>query len=152
MPEVPDAIRRELILPVPPERVWFALTQAPALSQWFGNQATVDLRVGGSISFVWDGPQGERFTNGGTIVALEPPRRFAFRWQPHVTPEHAARAAGITTLVEFTLEAHPAGTRLRVVESGFSNLPPDLRGPATERNAEGWARELAELAEYCSGG
>jgi uncharacterized protein YndB with AHSA1/START domain len=152
MPEVPDAVRRELVLPVPPERVWSALTQAPALGQWFGTRATVDLRVGGTISFVWDSTQGERFTNGGTIVALEPPRRFAFRWQPHVAPEHAARAAGITTLVEFTLEAHPDGTRLRLVESGFSQLPPDLRGTAMERNATGWESELAELAAYCARG
>jgi uncharacterized protein YndB with AHSA1/START domain len=149
MPDEPDAIRRELILPVPPERAWSALTQAPALSQWFGTQATVDLRVGGTITFTWDLPDGARRSNGGTIVALEAPRHFAFRWNPYVAPEHAARAAGITTLVEFTLEAHPDGTRLLVVESGFAQLPPDLRGPAMDGNVKGWARELAELAEYC---
>ena len=144
----PDAIRRELILPVAPERVWAALTQPAALSQWFGTQASVDLRPGGAIDFVWEDADGGVFRNGGTIEVVEPPRRFAFRWQPFVALEQAARAAVITTLVDFTLEAHPEGTRLRVVESGFSALPPDLRGISTERNGAGWTRELADLLAY----
>ena len=81
---------------------------------------------------------------------VDPPRRFAFRWQPFVAPEQAARAAGITTLVVFTLEAHPEGTRLRVVESGFSALPADLRGISTERNGAGWTRELDDLRAFIS--
>ena len=50
------------------------------------------------------------------------------------------------TLVEFTLEPHPAGTRLHVVESGFANLPPEPR--THERHLEAWQRELADLARY----
>jgi uncharacterized protein YndB with AHSA1/START domain len=82
---------------------------------------------------------------------VEPPRRFAFRWRPDVAPEHAARAAGITTRVEFRLEPHAEGTRLLLVESGFSTLPPDLGQTALEGNAAGWDRELAELGEYLEG-
>jgi uncharacterized protein YndB with AHSA1/START domain len=148
MDAAPDAIYRDLILPAPPERVWAALTQPDALSAWFGSHASVDLRPGGHISFAWDQPDGERFTNGGFIEIVEPPRRFAFRWQPYVAAEHAARAAGITTRVEFTLEPHPEGTRLRLVESGFSALPPDLRRAACVGNEEGWTRELGELLGY----
>jgi uncharacterized protein YndB with AHSA1/START domain len=143
-----DAIYREVILPAPPERVWAALTQPDALSAWFGSHAGVDLRPGGRISFAWDKSGGQRFTNGGVIEVVEPPRRFAFRWQPHIAPEHAARAAGITTRVEFALEAHPDGTRLRLVESGFSALPPDLWRPAIGSNEEGWTHELGELRDY----
>ena len=52
------------------------------------------------------------------------------------------------TRVEFTLEPHPDGTRLRVVESGFASLPPELR--VRESHVEGWQRELGELAHYLS--
>jgi hypothetical protein len=52
------------------------------------------------------------------------------------------------TLIEFNLEEHPRGTRLRVVESGFASLPADLRAERRDGNARGWQRELAELAEY----
>jgi uncharacterized protein YndB with AHSA1/START domain len=73
------------------------------------------------------------------IEAVEPTHRFAFRWQadPGEMP---------MTLVEFTLEPHPTGTRLRVVESGFASLPPERR--TREGHVEGWQHELGDLAEY----
>jgi hypothetical protein len=52
------------------------------------------------------------------------------------------------TRVEFTLEPHPEGTRLRLVESGFASLPPEARGGCHQRNTRGWQRELGELAQY----
>src|SRR4051794_26642219 len=108
-----DTIQRELILPAAPERVWDALTRADALSAWFGSHASIDLRPGGQISFTWDdAATGARFTNGGVMEVVDAPRRFAFRWRPYVAPEEAERVAGLTTLVEFTLEPHTDGTRL----------------------------------------
>jgi uncharacterized protein YndB with AHSA1/START domain len=139
--EVPDSIERELILPVPPARVWTALTRADQLGAWFGTQASVDLRPGGEIVFTWDGSTGPRGTNRGVIEVVEPPNRFAFRWQ-------SRRDDVSMTRVEFTLEPHPEGTRLRLVESGFASLPPDLRGDSHERNTRGWQHELGELAQY----
>jgi len=41
-----------------------------------------------------------------------------------------------------------AGTRLRVVESGFAQLPEDAYRKAYGGNTEGWARELGELVAY----
>jgi uncharacterized protein YndB with AHSA1/START domain len=146
---VPDSIERELILPVPRERVWAALTQSRSLGAWFGTRATVDLRPGGAVTFIWDDSSGAQFTNTGVIEVVEPPRRFAFRWHAHDGQHAVAPADGPTTLVEFTLDDHPAGTRLRLVESGFASLPTDFgRGPARDRNIRGWDRELAELAVY----
>jgi uncharacterized protein YndB with AHSA1/START domain len=74
------------------------------------------------------------------IEAVEPPHRFAFRWQANLSGDAPM------TLVEFTLDPHPKGTRLHVVESGFASLPHELR--ARELHVEGWQRELEELADY----
>ena len=137
--EVPDSIEREVILPVPPARVWAALTQADQLGAWFGTQASIDLRPGGEVVFTWDGSTGPRGGSRGVIETLEPPRRFAFRWQ-------AAEGEAAMTRVEFRLEPHAEGTRLFVVESGFASLPPELR--TRESHVEGWQRELEELAQY----
>jgi uncharacterized protein YndB with AHSA1/START domain len=139
--EVPDSIEREVILPVPPARVWTALTQPDQLSAWFGTQATIDLRPGGEIILTWDGSTGPCGTHRGVIETVEPPKRFAFRWQsgPDDVP---------MTRVEFTLETHPEGTRLRLVESGFASLPPDLRGDLHASHTDGWQRELGELAQH----
>ncbi|HET6316859.1 MAG TPA: SRPBCC domain-containing protein, partial [Chloroflexota bacterium] len=139
--EVRDSIEREVILPVPPARVWTALTQADQLSAWFGTQATIDLRPGGEVIFTWDGSTGPVGTSRGVIEAVEPPKRFAFRWQSVADDVPMTR-------VEFTLEPHPEGTRLCLVESGFASLPPELRGGSHGRNTEGWQRELGELSQY----
>jgi uncharacterized protein YndB with AHSA1/START domain len=139
--QVPDSIERELILPVPPARVWAALTQPDQLSAWFGTQASIDLRPGGEVIFTWDGSTGSRGTNRGVIEAVDPPNRLAFHWQS--SPDTVQM-----TRVEFTLEPHPEGTRLRLVESGFASLPPELRGGCHQSNTRGWQGELGELAQY----
>ncbi|HEY3058909.1 MAG TPA: SRPBCC domain-containing protein [Chloroflexota bacterium] len=143
--DTPDTIERELILPVPRARVWAALTEPAGLSAWFGTSVSIDLRPGGVVIFDWDGSTGPRGTNRGVIDVVEPLQRFAFRWQTHAEDPTVP-----LTRVEFTLEDHPQGTRLRLVESGFASLPPDLRRSSHDDNTQGWARELGELATYLS--
>ena len=137
--DVSDSIEREVILPVPPARVWAALTQPDQLGAWFGTHASIDLRPGGEIVFTWDGSSGPRGSSRGVIESVEPTQRLAFRWQ--ASPDDAPM-----TRVEFTLEPHAEGTRLFVVESGFASLRPELR--TRESHEEGWQRELGELAQY----
>ena len=55
------------------------------------------------------------------------------------------------TYVEFTLEPDGDGTLLRVVETGFAQLPVDTRRETYDSHSEGWSRELAELAEHVDG-
>jgi hypothetical protein len=52
-----------------------------------------------------------------------------------------------------TLEADEAGTRLRVIESGFATLPwPDnARARYADENSKGWLTELDELRNYIAG-
>jgi uncharacterized protein YndB with AHSA1/START domain len=139
--EVPDSIEREVILPAPPARVWTALTQADQLSAWFGTRAAIDLRPGGELVFTWDGSTGPSGSARGVIETIEPETRFVFRWQSGANEVPMTR-------VDFTLEPHPEGTRLRVVESGFASLPPELRGGSRASHTEGWQRELGELQQY----
>ena len=49
-----------------------------------------------------------------------------------------------------TLDAEEAGTRLRVVESGFAALPwpDDARDRYADANGKGWLTELDELRDY----
>src|SRR6266511_2628574 len=43
----PDRIERSINVAHPPAKVWHAITTADGLGTWFGQKATVDLRVGG---------------------------------------------------------------------------------------------------------
>jgi uncharacterized protein YndB with AHSA1/START domain len=136
-----DAIERVAVLRHPIERVWAALTTAEGLSRWFGSVAEIDLRPGGRAFFRWDDLDEESVA---TIVVVDPPHRFAFRWAIEDLPEDDAPQ----TLVDFTLEPVPGGTRLRLVESGFAEAATDVARSAHKANSQGWDMELADLKTY----
>jgi uncharacterized protein YndB with AHSA1/START domain len=136
----PDRIERVVEIAHPPATVWAALTTAEGLAAWFGNQATIDLRPGGSARMTW--------TSGHTadmrIERVEEPTVFGFTWPIYGLPADDPRR----TYVEFTLERVGAGTKLTVVESGFAQLPEDAYHTAYDGNTKGWASELGELVDY----
>ncbi len=136
----PDRIERTVDLAHPPATVWAALTTAEGLASWFGQQATIDLRPGGSASMKWD----HGHTADMRVERIEEPAVFGFTWHIYGLPDDDPRR----TYVEFTLEPTDAGTRLTVVESGFSQLSQEAHQAAFEGNTRGWASELGELADY----
>jgi len=137
----PDRIERTMELAHPPAKVWAALTTAEGLAAWFGNEAKIDLRPGGSARMEWT---GEGATAQMRVERVEEPAVFGFTWPIYGLPGDDPRR----TYVEFTLEPVGAGTRLTVVESGFAQLPEDMYRKAYDGNTEGWAKELGELAAY----
>jgi uncharacterized protein YndB with AHSA1/START domain len=136
----PDRIERTVELAHPPAEVWAALTTAEGLGAWFGEEATIDLRPGGAARMRW----ASGFTVDMRVERVEEPAVFGFTWQLGELPEDDPRR----TYVEFTLEPAGAGTRLRVVETGFAQLPDAAGRKAYDSHTEGWSRELGELAGY----
>jgi len=140
----PDRIERTVELAHPPGKVWAALTTAEGLGAWFGDEATIDLRPGGAARMRWS----SGFRVEMRVERVEEPTVFGFTWQIYGLPEDDPRR----TYVEFTLEPAGAGTRLRVVESGFAQLPEDAYRAAYDGNTKGWASELGELVDYLDAG
>ena len=136
----PDRIERTVDIAHPPAAVWAALTTAEGLSAWFGQQAKIDLRPGGSASMSF----GAEHTADMRVERVEEPTVFGFTWHIYGLSDDDPRR----TYVEFTLEPAGAGTRLTVVESGFAQLPDDAYRKAYDGNTDGWAKELGELASY----
>jgi uncharacterized protein YndB with AHSA1/START domain len=144
---VPDQIERETVINAPVERVWTLITEAEHVGRWFGDAgAEIDLRPGGAMTVRW----AESGANHGRVVAVEPHTRFSYRWAPFKDPGGEEPVEGNSTLVEFTLRPDGNGTRLRVVESGFSTLATSEEQRARNHagNTEGWAHETGELREY----
>jgi uncharacterized protein YndB with AHSA1/START domain len=136
----PDRIERVVEIAHPPAKVWAALTTAEGLASWFGNEASIDLRPGGSASMKWS--SGD--TADMRVERVEEPAVFGFTWHIYGLPDGDPRR----TYVEFTLEPTAAGTRLTVVESGFAQLPAAEHRKAYDGNTSGWASELGELVDY----
>jgi uncharacterized protein YndB with AHSA1/START domain len=139
----PDRIERTVQLNRPPLDVWRALTTADGLSAWFGERATIDLRPSGAASMTFAGGM----TVEMRVERVEEPTVFAYTWRLPDLPDDDPRR----TYVEFTLEPDPAGTVLRVVETGFAQLPLDTRSETYDSHSKGWSRELAELAGHLDG-
>jgi uncharacterized protein YndB with AHSA1/START domain len=140
----PDRIERTLDLAHPPGDVWAALTTAEGLGTWFGNAATIDLRPGGAGRMTWN----DGYTNELRVERVEEPTVFGFTWQIRGLPDDDPRR----TYVEFTLQPADSGTRLRVVETGFAQLPADVYRTEYDAHVEGWARELGEMVDYLDAG
>jgi uncharacterized protein YndB with AHSA1/START domain len=136
----PDRIERTVEIAHPPHKVWAALTTAEGLAAWFGDEAAIDLRPGGSAWMKWGGG----YSADMRVERVEEPTVFGFTWHIFGLPGDDPRR----TYVEFTLEPVGTGTRLTVVESGFAQLPDDAHHTAYDGNAEGWAKELGELVDY----
>jgi uncharacterized protein YndB with AHSA1/START domain len=136
----PDRIERTVELAHPPAKVWAAITTAEGLGTWFGHQATIDLRPGGSAEMRWDSGDTAELR----IERIEEPEVFGFTWHIYGLPAGDPRR----TYVEFTLEPVATGTRLTVVESGFGQLTDGEYDKAFTSNTDGWANELGELVEY----
>ncbi len=136
-------IEHEITIEAPRERVWQVLTQPRHVAEWFGDSAEIDLRPGGKAVFGWK----EHGQFQATVEKVVPHDFFSYRWA-HEADE--APVTGRSTLVEFTLIAEGADTRLKVVESGFDrlSLPPEQQRKHAEENTEGWHQELEELRQY----
>ena len=118
------AVRRSVVLPVPVETVWAALTEAGRLSAWLGGDVELDACPGGQIVVREDGR-----LRRGVIVDVEPLRHLEIRWLPASRrigflwgPDDAP--AGSAGGVEFHLEPVDATrSRLTVIERAPAGPP-----------------------------
>ena len=140
---VPSQIEREVLIEAPIEVVWRVITAPDHILQWFSEEAEIELRVGGSGRLAFKSGDSYQLQ----VEAVEPPRRFAFRW---VQPQGTAVRADSSMLVEFTLHPDGAGTRLRVVESGFDSIDwsDEAKAKYADDHSRGWQELLGRLRVY----
>ena len=131
-------IRREILIPKPPEQVWRAITDRAALAEWmFPND--FEPRVGHRFTFqVPSNPQANfaGMTVRCEVLECEPPHRLVFSWSADGVLEG--------TQVSFQLEPDGEGTRVLFAHAGFDVSQP--RGDQAFRGAEfGWTKMLGQL-------
>lgn len=155
-------IEKSVVLRAPLERVWRAISDAEEFGRWFGVRFDGPFVAGTSVTAaisptVVDGEVARRqeahvgVRSTWQIVALEPRRRFAYRWHPFAVDPDVDYDHEPTTLVEFTLSEQPDGVLLTITESGFEAIPETRRGGAFEANGEGWAIQTTLVRRYIEG-
>ena len=98
-------IRRQLVIPASPERVWEALTDPEHLEGWFGGVISWELTEGSPLQF--HGDDGE--SRHGVVETVRERRHLRFSWWPEGQPEDA-------TEVSYLIEPDDSGARLTVQE------------------------------------
>ncbi|SEH87211.1 Uncharacterized conserved protein YndB, AHSA1/START domain [Mycolicibacterium rutilum] len=154
-----DRIEKEVLLKAPLERVWRAISNAEEFGRWFGVRFDGPFEAGVPVTGVMtpttvdaeiakDQEPYAGLADVWHIEAVEPQRRFAYRWHPYGAEEGLDLTDEPTTLVEFILEETAEGVLLCIVESGFAALPAARRASAFEGNSQGWAAQTDLIRKY----
>ena len=154
-----DRIEKQVVLRAPMDRVWRAIGDSQEFGRWFGVRIDGPFVAGTSVTATITGTtvdeevaELQRPHAGAKatwqIVAVDPPRRLAYRWHPFAVEPSVDYAAEPATLVEFTLSPTPDGVLLTIVESGFDAIPAARRSAAFEANSGGWAKQVELVRKY----
>ncbi|HZY48527.1 MAG TPA: SRPBCC domain-containing protein [Devosia sp.] len=123
-------VEREI--PFPPEKLWRALTQPHLIEEWL--MKTDFKPVPGHKFKLSKTPKPEvNVVVDCEVLKVEPNRTLSYTWD----------AFGLESVVTFTLEPTPTGTRLRVEQAGFG---PDQKAAYKGARAS-WPHFLAALEE-----
>ena len=91
-------VNREIVLPVPRERAWELITEPSELEEWLGEDVEFEAEEDAPLRV--DDQEG-------VVEQVRDGERIVFRWGD--------------SRVEWILEDHPAGTRLKVTEHRFAS-------------------------------
>jgi uncharacterized protein YndB with AHSA1/START domain len=148
-----DRIEKRIELKAPISQVWRAVTDYREFGEWFRVKLDGPF-VAGQVSRGHMTYPGYEYVKWEAMVQkMEPERLFSFTW-PHprsldkTAYEQDDHANDATTLVEFKFEKIATGTLLVLIESGFNNIPGDLRLEAFRRNEGGWAEQMKNIERY----
>ena len=95
------SVRREVTLPVEPERAWELITDPEELEGWLADEVEFEPFEDSPLRVT---DRGE--TREGVVEEVAEQERIVFRWGD--------------SRVEWALEDHPAGTRFVVTEHRFA--------------------------------
>lgn len=133
-----ESVRRELIIPKSPEKVWCAIADSDSLEKWMypndfepqvGHQFT--FRVPANPQANFDGLIVEC-----EVIECEPPHRLVFSW--------SVGNLLVGSQVRFELEGIAEGTRVLFEHSGFDVTLP--HGKQAYGGAKyGWTKMLDQL-------
>ena len=145
-----DRIEKTVTLTAPRARVWQAIADARQFGEWFRVRLDGEFAVGATIRGNITYPGYEYITMEVVVERMEPERFFSYRWHPYAIDPKVDYSPEPMTLVEFTLEDAPGGTRLTIVESGFARVPLSRRAEAFRMNSDGWSEQMQNIERYVS--
>jgi uncharacterized protein YndB with AHSA1/START domain len=136
------SIEREIHVDASPEVVFEVVSSPEHISEWWTDDAAFEVRPGAAGEFVFGDDRANVVPM--TVVNVEPPRVFSFRW---CYPEDQVEDA---LLVTFELTPKGAGTLIRLTETGFREKGWEAAKLAEQyqEHVTGWDMFVPRLGEY----
>jgi uncharacterized protein YndB with AHSA1/START domain len=145
------SIEREIQIEAPPEVVFEVITQPEHIKDWWApDELDLTASPGAQGELVWgDRADPASHVQAITVVDVDPPRRFSFRW---IYPVGEVARDGNSLLVTFDLEAQGSGTLLRMSETGYREKGWEVAvlEKQYQDNVEGWGYFLPRIAEHAT--
>jgi uncharacterized protein YndB with AHSA1/START domain len=141
------SIERELHVDAAREVVFEVLTDPAYIRQWWSAETEFEPVPASTSSLRWtDHDTGRVQSMPFTIVEVEPPRLFSFRWTHE---EGEAAGPDNSLLVTFELAASGQGTTVRFRETGYRERGWEAAVLEAQYNdhRQGWDFYLPRLAE-----
>ncbi|MGH7586139.1 MAG: SRPBCC family protein [Gemmatimonadales bacterium] len=111
-PSQTDTISFEFDLQHSPEKVWRALTDPVLLSEWLLPVVGLSLEPGAAFTFETQPYPGWDGTVNCRLLEIDSQRKICYTW--------VVGDMELNTVVNFTLTPTASGTRLSLVQSGFT--------------------------------
>jgi uncharacterized protein YndB with AHSA1/START domain len=115
-------VRRETLVPAPPEDVWGLVSDPARLPQWWPAVSRVEDASSAAWTTVLSSPKGKSIRVDYTRLEVEPERRLLWRQEVDESPFERILASALT---EIALSADEGGTRVTI---------------ALDQKPRGWAR------------
>jgi uncharacterized protein YndB with AHSA1/START domain len=144
---MPRSQTHEISIDAPIEAVWKAIADGEELTRWFVQEASVEPKVGGTITISWGG--GEE--GSSTIEVWEPNKKLRVRLRPFDMGA-AKHDPAVPIIDEYTIERRDGKTVLRLVSSGIPDAPEwDGFYNGTDSGWDSFLRTLRHYLEHHSG-
>ncbi len=144
------SIEREIHIDAAREIVFEVVTKPAHIREWWGGAETdVVPQEGGVSEIAWGRDSSDPHIERLTVVEVDAPRLFSFRW---VADGADVATAGNSLLVTFELTQHGAGTLLRMTESGFreKGWEAAVLEEAYADHVRGWDLFIPRLGAYAA--
>lgn len=143
-------LEREIFVDATPETVFDVVSRPEHIKRWWPDDAAYDATPGANGHLTFGDPASGGAVVGLTVVEVDRPRSFSFRWT------HAPGETGVvgrSLLVTFALTPQRGGTLLRMTETGFREMGWDVAVLEEQyrEHATGWDFYLPRIAPYVAG-
>ena len=140
-------IERQLFVDAAPEIVFDVVSNPEHVRNWWPDDARYEVVAGGVGTISFGDPDNGGALESLTVVEVDAPRTFSFRW---THPVDEVAGVGNSLLVTFELRPSGDGTLLRMTETGFREMGWEAAVLEAQYNdhVSGWDYFIPRVAPY----